>query len=477
MSASTTRVAEAAEPRLTEPKHDSAEDSTIPTPVDGVADAGEPPDGGLHAWLSVAGCFALYFNHLGLINSWGAFQSYYETTLLSTLSPSTISWIGSVQVFCFMTIAVIIGPLFDMGYCRTLIVVGAALETAGWMLTSVGSQYWHILLAQGICLGLGTCCISIPSMAVVPLYFKKRRAFAMALACTGSGFGSTSYPLMFNALRARLGFGWAVRIMGFVCLGFNLFALIAIRPRAKPGPRRTWQNGGLSWRSFIDTAAFKERTYLIYCVGVFFNNLAFFGPSYFLQSYALSHGMSGHHLAAYLLSIANSSSIPGRIIPSYLADKVGVLDTFIFVSAMSGAIVFYWTSVVNVAGNVSFAVLWGFWSGGVVALMNVVLTTITADLSRLGTRLGMVSILKGVASLVGPPISGAILSTTGSYLGVQLFSGFGMILTALPMLALRIVIVRRELDKQRDVETTSDGQGQDGGREGPHTGTSVNEKQ
>ena len=471
MAASITRADEAAGPRPLEPKHETAEEHT---PVaDRVGDADEAPDGGLHAWMSVAGCFALYFNHLGLINSWGAFQSYYETGLLSTLSSSTISWIGSVQIFCFMTIAVIIGPLFDMGYCRSLIVAGAVLETAGWMLTSISSQYWHILLAQGICLGLGTCCISIPSMAVVPLYFKKRRAFAMALASTGSGFGSTSYPLIFNALRAQLGFGWAVRIMGFICLGFNLFALATIRPRARPGPRKSWQDG-VSWRSFIDTSAFKEQTYLIYCIGVFFNNLAFFGPSYFLQSYALSHGMSGHHLTPYLLSIMNSSSIMGRIIPSYLADKVGVLDTFTFVSTMSGAVVFYWISVVNVAGNVSFAVLWGFWSGGVVALMNVVLTVITADLSRLGTRLGMVSILKGVASLVGPPISGAILSATGKYLGVQLFSGFGMILTAVPMLVLRVVIARRELEKQRDNEATSDGHHQDrpGGAEPPYTAVS-----
>lgn len=128
-----------------------------------------------------------------------------------------------------------------------------------------------------------------------------------------------------------------------------------------------------------------------------------------------------------------------------IADRVGPLDTYAVVCAFSSASIFYWTSVSNAAGNIAFAVLYGFFSGGVVSLAFVVITAITPDLNRLGTRLGMVSILKGIGSLIGPPISGAIVKSTGQYLGVQLFSAFGIMITAVLSVCMRLVIARRDM--------------------------------
>ncbi|KAH8881858.1 MFS general substrate transporter [Thozetella sp. PMI_491] len=390
-------------------------------------------EGGLVAWMQVAASFALYFNHLGLLNTFGVFQTYYETELLSDSSPSAISWIGSVQVFCLMFIGVFVGPMYDAGYCRALIVAGTLLVSSGFMFTSISTQYWQVLLAQGICIGLGTCCLSIPSIAIVPMYFAKRRARAMALATVGSSLGATLYPVTFNGLLDSVGFGWAMRVMGFISLVMCLFALAVIRPRTrpqKPGAPQRWVER-ISPRRLIDPTALKERTYIICCIAIFFSNLCFFEPIFYLESYALVHGMSGMALASYLLVILNACSIPGRILPSFIADKIGCLNTYIAISALSAVSIFYWISVTNVAGNIAFAVLYGFFSGGVVSLAPVVMTTITRDLSRLGTRLGMLAVLKGIGSLVGPPASGAILGTTGSYLGLQLFAAITMSLTAI----------------------------------------------
>ncbi|OMP84233.1 putative transporter MCH4 [Diplodia seriata] len=282
---------------------------TLPQPVSPPSD---PPDGGLLAWMQVAGCFALYFNHLGLLNSFGVFQTYYETHLKDS-SPSAISWIGSVQVFCLMSISVFVGPLYDAGHCKALLLTGTFLVTFGFMMTSICEAYWQILLAQGICMGLGTCCLQIPSIAVVPKYFVKRRARAMALATVGSSLGATIYPLMFQNLQPRIGFGWTVRIMGFICFALCSFAIVVIRPRQAAGspPKKR-----LSPRKFIDSTALKEPTYIIYTVAIFFSNVAYFEPIFYLQSYALEHGMRNQNLANYLLSILNASSIPGRIVPS-----------------------------------------------------------------------------------------------------------------------------------------------------------------
>lgn len=49
------------------------------------------PDGGLIAWIQVLGAFLVNLNNWGLVNSFGVYQAYYETQLLTSHSPSTIS--------------------------------------------------------------------------------------------------------------------------------------------------------------------------------------------------------------------------------------------------------------------------------------------------------------------------------------------------------------------------------------------------
>lgn len=328
-----------------------------------------------------------------------------------------------------MSLSVFVGPLYDAGYCKALVVTGTFLVTFGFMMTSISTEYWHVLLAQGICIGLGTCCLQIPSIAVVPKYFIKRRARAMALATVGSSLGATLYPLVFQGLQPRIGFGWTVRIMGFISFAMCSFSIMVIRPRQSP-PSALRAKKKFSPRRFIDPTALRGPIFIIYTTAIFFSNIAYFEPIFYLQSYAIEHGMRNQDLAKYLLSILNASSIPGRIVPSFVADKIGSLKTYIIISSFSGASILYWISVTNKAGNIAFSVLYGFFSGGVVSLAPVVLTHITPDLNLLGTRLGMVSVLKGIGSLIGPPISGALLGSSGDYLGLQLFAGLSLMITA-----------------------------------------------
>ena len=71
------------------------------------------------------------------------------------------------------------------------------------------------------------------------------------------------------------------------------------------------------------------------------------------------------------------------------------------------------------------------------SLPSVALTSLTPDLSRLGTRMGMCSVLCSVGSLCGTPISGAILDGTGAWLGVALFSGITLLITGVLFLLTR----------------------------------------
>lgn len=392
-----------------------------------------PPDGGFQAWLQVTAAFLLYWNSLGLLNGFGAFQTYYKQDLLSNQNASAISWVGSVQVFLLMAGGFFFGPLFDLGYARSMLVTGTFLLVLGFMMASLATEYYQILLAQGFCVGIGTGCLYIPAITLVPSYFSTKRALAMGVASIGSSLGAALYPLMFERLQPRIGYPWAMRTIGFVALLLCSVATAVAKPRLKRAPvgsgpsASRWSLAGL--RQLAHDAQLLDPRYVIQCVAIFFSNLGFFQPLYYLQSYAMTHGTPAS-LAQYLLVILNLTAIPGRLIPSVIADKYGVIATFLVICVITAAVDFYWISVQNQAGNLAFSVLYGFFSSSVVTLAPVVLSSITNDLSTLGTRLGCVAVLKGISSLIGPPIAGAILDASGSYLGVQLFTGVAMSLTA-----------------------------------------------
>ncbi|KAM0415569.1 hypothetical protein ACHAPD_006770 [Fusarium lateritium] len=59
----------------------------------------EYPEGGREAWLVVLGGWFGLFCTFGLITCVGVFLEYYQNMPLSEYSPSTISWITSLQVF------------------------------------------------------------------------------------------------------------------------------------------------------------------------------------------------------------------------------------------------------------------------------------------------------------------------------------------------------------------------------------------
>ena len=169
-----------------------------------------PPDGGLHAWLKVFGGFMIYVSlypihiqslnhaHKPQINIWGftlsygAFQAYYKSDLLSSASPSAISWIGTVQAWLLIFFGVLSGPLFDLGYFRVMLVAGNFLVVFGIMMLSLSTQYWQVFLSQGICMGLGAGLLYIPSLALVGIWFDKKRAIALGIVMSGIAVGRLS---------------------------------------------------------------------------------------------------------------------------------------------------------------------------------------------------------------------------------------------------------------------------------------------
>lgn len=71
------------------------------------------PEGGFRAWSVALGTGGVLFCTFGYANAFGVYQEYYETNQLRHNSPSTISWLGSIQIFFLFGGTLFGGPLFD----------------------------------------------------------------------------------------------------------------------------------------------------------------------------------------------------------------------------------------------------------------------------------------------------------------------------------------------------------------------------
>lgn len=63
------------------------------------------------------------------------------------------------------------------------------------------------------------------------------------------------------------------------------------------------------------------------------------------------------------LSVLNASSAFGRVLPTVIADKVGVFNLIVPCTLVCGTLIFGMIGVVNAGGSMVIAILYGFFSG------------------------------------------------------------------------------------------------------------------
>ena len=373
-----------------------------------------PPDGGLLAWLQVVGAFCLSINTFGLQNAFGVFESYYLGSFMHNKSPSTVAWIGSMEAFLLLTVCVFAGPLFDKGHMRLMIVVGTVMVVFGMMMTSLGKQFYQVLLSQGFCVGIGQGLLFLPSIAVCATYFSKKRGTAIGLAFSGCSIGGVIYPIMLHRLLPHIHFPWTTRVMGFLALGIQVLPLAVMRQHIHPAKRR----------AFFLPRALLEPPFTLFCIGTLLSFTGLYVPYFYITNYAESKAGMSEYLAFYMLPIINGTTIIGRVVGNYMSDKVGPLNTIIPFTVSASVLGYAWIGITNSPGLIMFAVLYGTCAGAIESVPGSVIAGLTSNMREVGTRLGMCFLFEGFGVLIGSPIAGAIINLEESYyVHAQLFCG------------------------------------------------------
>ncbi|CAN9211193.1 unnamed protein product [Alternaria alternata] len=195
------------------------------------------PDGGRDAWLCLLGSFCCLFCSFGWVNCLGVFQNYFQTHQLRQYSPSSIAWIGSIEVFMMYFPGPVVGWVFDNHGPRYLLAFGTFFHVFGLLMTSFCKEYYQFILAQAVCSALGLNCIFNAATSTVPTWFLKKRGAAYGIMAAGSGLGGIVIPIMASHLIPRVGFGWTMRIIALMLLGLLVVASATIKSRLQPRPR------------------------------------------------------------------------------------------------------------------------------------------------------------------------------------------------------------------------------------------------
>ncbi|KAM0080048.1 hypothetical protein ACKRZS_007825 [Fusarium odoratissimum] len=373
------------------------------------------PDGGLKAWSVVVGAFFGLFVSFGWTNCVGLFQGYYEANQLRDLSPSNVSWIPSLSMFMMFITGPFVGRAFDNFGPHYLLFTGTLLHVFGLMMASISSEYYQFILSQAICSPLGAAMVLYPSFSCVTTWFRQKRALALGITASGSSLGGTILPIVVNRLIPRIGFGWTMRVCAFLLFGLLVVTNLTVRSRIAPQPKEA---GIVAY-----LRPFTSLSFVLTSLAGFFYSMGMFIPITFMVTYGEHVGLS-NNMAGYLVSIFNASSGIGRILPGYIADKVGSFNVSIAAATLSTIFMLaLWLPGHSHESAIAFAALFGFSSGTYTAISPALVAHIS-NLEEIGTRSGTMYAFMSVAALTGSPIGGALISSAdGSYWKLQLFAG------------------------------------------------------
>jgi MFS family permease len=390
-----------------------------------LTDPGPPPDGGFQAWLQVFCAWLAIMNTWGFVNSFGAFQTYYEETLPQT--SSTISWIGSTQACLLFVLGIFSGRALDAGLFRPTIIIGITLQLVGIFTMSLAKNYWQLLLTQGICTGVGGGIFFVPVMGLVSTYFAKKRGMALGIVTSGNALGGIIYPLVVREMLPKVGFGWTVRVLGFINVVSLAVVIAFMKPRLPPrksGP-------------IVDLAALRDTPYVLQVLGfcflippVYFAfyyvriaslvpfMLIFHTFGYYLlhlklthisqiASYARDDLQMPYSISLNLVILINGCGIPTRVLIGLLADRyLGVMNTITLSLLVDIIAIFSWLAVRTSSQYYVFTVFYGLASAAFQALFPTSIAALSNDIMKTGTRLGMAFAVIGFAALLGGPIAG-----------------------------------------------------------------------
>jgi MFS family permease len=366
------------------------------------------PEGGLRAWLVVASAWLLLFPSFGFMVSVGTLQDYWSQHQLSYMSSRDIGWIPSVFVYLSLALGIWVGPLFDRYGPRWLALAGSIGFLLMVFLLAECETYWQMILCCGVLGGVSGALLTTTSLAVVAHWFKERRGLTQGIAMMGSSCGGLIIPLTLRTTFPKYGYQWSLRILGFMFLFCFIIGNILIKARIPP-------TAAAKKKAIISLAIYGDLRLSLFTMSVFGFEVVLFGALGILPTYATLSTSFPPETSFYIISVMNGVSCLGRLLPGYVADKIGRFNTlFIMIIFTLFFMLVLWLPLgtTSLAALYCFAALFGFGTGSWMALTPACIGQLCRA-EEFGRYYGSIYFIASLATLVCIPISGELVESVG----------------------------------------------------------------
>ncbi|PVU85257.1 hypothetical protein BB559_007121 [Furculomyces boomerangus] len=310
------------------------------------------------AWLMCICSFVCMAMSMGVNNSFVVYQVVYSTKVFPKEDPYYISWIGAIALGFTLLSGIFAARLTNILGFRTVVWAGALFSFMSLIVSSSVTSVSGLILSQGALLGLSSGLIYSSAISVTSIWFEKNRGVAIGVVISGSGVGGIFFSWIVNVISTKHDYILAQKVTGFIILIVVCIAAIPLRSRIelKKEPM------------LFRISVFKNPIFLVTMIGGFIGYLGYAMPLFYLPTSTVSFGTPKDQSVS-IATIINVGTIIGGLMLGQLADSLGPMNILAYSTLMLGVLVtLFWMFYKQVAGMISIAFLYGFFSSGFISV-------------------------------------------------------------------------------------------------------------
>lgn len=241
-------------------------------------------------------------------------------------------------MFLNLSMGTISGPIFDVHGIKKIIIVGMILNCGGLYATAFSTELWYFIVSFGIVAGIvagfGSGMMLNPIVGVVSHWFLKNRSWANGFSACGSVSG-VFFPIMLRQLFLTIGYVKTMVIFASICVLLCMLAFFMVEDKSDilhresshiPKRKRLLD----AYKNMLNINNFREKSYSFLVFGMFFDEFSIMLVTSYIATYGAVRNL-GESTTYLIVTVMNAAGIAGKIISSYLADKIGKFKVMIII--------------------------------------------------------------------------------------------------------------------------------------------------
>lgn len=313
------------------------------------------------------------------------------------------------------------GSLSDKVGAKHIAMFGVVMLSGSLMLLGRQDQLWSIYVLYFVIGGFGFACLFAPLLALVGLWFNRRKGLAFGIVTAGGAIGQGVAPVILQMVISASDWRDAITYMGAGYFVVMIPLLLLLRPppvleaSAAEVSRSDANLWGLPHRISIPWLAFAG-IFCCICMAV---------PIVHLVPLGIGLNLSPE-TAVSLLATLMISGFFGRLFFGSLADRIGALYTYISASFLQTVMVFWFTQTQSLDVLYVLSAVFGFGFAGVMTSL-LICAREAAPLRITGFATALVATTGWIGMGIGSYQGGYLYDLTGDYTwsyGIAAISGF-----------------------------------------------------